>query len=345
MSKLVYSALALTLVSSRGIASENEWSSLDQEIANLSASLSAQNTTGPKIGGWIISSYRNSDDIQVVSPPPGGGGTNDQGGFQLDSVRVELTGDAGSDYGYKLSFDFATTAAVLKDAYATWKLAENITGKMGNFKSPFLRSSLVSDNRLLFLDRSSLGSVASWNDRDLGIAVGGNFDTLNWWVAAQNGNDSDGDELKLTGRVEAALMGTGAGKVEGAYGAPQENCLAIGIALQNDGDVDDSNAMGADAVFTASGFSLHATMVDLDDGIGDRTPWDITGSYLFTDQWEAAVRYEDADDTDDTTKMWFGVNRYVQGHDIKWQAQYVSTDSDLAANEVDQIGVGLAVSF
>jgi hypothetical protein len=69
---------------------------------------------------------------------------------------------------------------------------------------------------------------------------------------------------------------------------------------------------------------------------------------MFTDMYEAAVRYEDADDTDDTTAWSAVVNRYVQGHDIKVQVQYTTIDSDASATspgDIDFWGVGLSLSF
>jgi hypothetical protein len=375
MIKLVYSALALTLVSVPGIASENEWSSLDQEIANLSSSLSAQNTSGPKVGGWVISSIRMSDDVDTGEVDDDGD-PKDQLGFQLDTVRLEVTGDAGSDYGYKISFDFVdgdfdedlippglndlqeriftsqfipggTTAggASIKDAYATWKIGEAVSGKMGRFKPHFLRSSSgVSDNRLLFLQRTVIGEAFS--GRDIGLQFSGNFDTIGWAISGTNGSDGAAEDFLFCGRLEASLMGAGASKVEGAYGAGEGTNLTAGIAALDDGDVEDGMALGIDMAVTAGPFSAAAEIADLDEDIGDATPWDITLGYMFTDMYEVAARYEDFDDDDgDTTRITAGVNRYVQGHDIKWQLQFITQDSDTDAFDADQFGLGLALSF
>ncbi len=355
MNKLVYSAAALTLVSAPGVASENEWSSLDQEIASLTSSLNTQNT-GPKVGGWIISSWRFSDDIDVDPSTPS---SDDENGFQLDQARVEITGDAGSGYSYKLSFDFGGSGTditddggdsftignvgTIKDAYATWKIGDMVTGKMGRFKQPFLRSSLVSDNKLLFLDRTILGE--QFDSRDLGLMFSGQFDTIDWHVAAQNGSDGQAEEYLFTGRVTANLMGAGVGKVEGAYGAGEETNLTAGVAVSDDGAFNDGMALAGEVAMTAGPFSAAAEVVDLDKDIGDATPWDVTGSYMFTDMYEVAARYEDADDTDNTTVWRVGVNRYTQGHDIKWMAQFASSDSDNTALEVDEFALGLVVSF
>ena len=39
-----------------------------------------------------------------------------------------------------------------------------------------------------------------------------------------------------------------------------------------------------------------------------------------------------------------GLNRYIEGHAAKWQINYSTIDSDLAANEIDMVRLGLTVS-
>lgn len=372
MNKLVYSALALTLVSVPGIASENEWSSLDQELNNLSSSLSAP-TTGPKIGGWIISSFRYDKEQPVNSNPSAPGfdpiTPHYQSGFQLDSLRIEISGDAGNDYGYKISFDLSSQTAVLKDAYATFKIGDAVTGKVGQFKMPFLRSALISDNRLLYLERTGLGRIFAV--RSLGIGFNGAFDTVSWWAAFQNGGDAQGYRGLMTGRFAANLMGNGVGGNEGAYGGGDETNLTLAGGLAYDNSVPDGLLISGSLDVTHGPFSLSGEVVSFDKGtnsgatssfptgttgttldpiIGqstaaDTVPWDITGSFMFTDQYEVAARYQDADDPNDTTSWSFVVNRYVQGHDIKWQAEYNHIKTNSSVGDRDQFGLGLAVSF
>src|SRR6188768_331835 len=94
MRRFVHAAVALALASAPGFANENEWSSLDQEINNLSTSLSAQNAAGPKIGGFIRTSFRYSDDQDALDiDGDGAPGGEDEMGFKLDKVRVEISGD------------------------------------------------------------------------------------------------------------------------------------------------------------------------------------------------------------------------------------------------------------
>jgi hypothetical protein len=71
----------------------------------------------------------------------------------------------------------------------------------------------------------------------------------------------------------------------------------------------------------------------------------VTASYLFTEMYEAAVRYEDADDAADTSIISAGVNRYSAGHNLKWTAQFVTASSDTAALETDTISIGATLAF
>jgi hypothetical protein len=353
MNKLVTTAIALTAVSASAFATDNGWVSLDQEINNLNASLSAQNATGPKVGGYVKVRYQNSGDVVVTDPVSGT--DHDLSGFQLDNVRVEIAGDAGSDYSYKVSFDIASGVAELRDAYAKFQIGEQVYGKIGNFKANFLRSSTVADNKTVLLDRTILGQVPMWNSRDLGIEVGFGYDTLTFTVSAQNGSDLDGDELELCAKIAMNLMGGGVGKVEGAYGAGDATALTAGLAYMDDGNYDNSTMLGLEVDLTSGPFSIAAEVVDVDEGgafvdnttvaFADSTPWDVTGSYLFSDMWEGAIRYEDLDDVDNSSVMTFGVNYFVSGHDIKWTAQYQDFATDNAVGDISVIAVGLAISM
>jgi hypothetical protein len=329
MFKLIPLTVALGALSAPSFATE--WANLDQEINNLNASLQAQAQTGPKLNGWVRSRWTDVSDA-------------DQQGFKFDSLRIELQGDAGSGYAYKVSFDMSNGTALLRDAYATFKLGEVVTGKMGQFKTAFNRDSLTSDAKLLFLDRSNIGGNGLWNTRTLGLEFYGQYEKLGWTLSAQNGDDGLADEYKFSARVYADVMGKQA-KNEGAYGAAEGTNLFLAAAWLDDGSFDDGDAVTVEASLTMSGFAAAAQMVDLGADVGDATPWDAYVSYLFMPQWEGAIRYEDRDDADNTTDISLAVNYYVSGHDIKWTVQYDTFDSDDSALELDALSLGLAVSF
>jgi len=388
MRKLVYSAVALTLVSVPGFASDNEWSSLDQEIANLSTSLSAQNAPGPKLGGYIKTSYRysGSNDSLVWSSA-----TNDQdeSGFKLDKVRIEISGDANQDYSYKVSFDLGDTGSTagagdfarIKDAYVQWKIADSFRATLGLFTKPVLSESLISDKNLLFYQRTALGEF--FRPRDTGLMLGGNFDTIEWSVSAQNGVNDTGpqkqNEFNYSARLAANLMGAGAGKrIEGAYGAAQDTNLTAGIAWADNKALQDQDLFAGDLAMTSGPFSIAAEVVSFGKGDptegfpakdgsdlhwgsansavsidpSDKVSWDATVSYLFTPEYEAAIRYEagnakqGAAPDDPSVEAWSAcVNKYVQGHDIKWTLMVLHTMSDDSTNEITEWTLGLTVGI
>ncbi|MBL8859261.1 MAG: hypothetical protein JNL28_12195 [Planctomycetes bacterium] len=366
MKKLVYSALALSLTGVPALATDSGWSGLDKEIESLSSSLQSANPNAPSIGGWIRTSYRHSSDIDANGTAAG---TPDQSGFQFDTVRLEVEGDAGNDYSYKISMDLkadndelhgesSNGNVTLRDAYVRWHIYEGISGKIGRYKDPMLRSSLTSESKLLFLDRTGLGDTL--NRRDLGVMVYGSFDVVDWMVSGQDGRDGQADDHRFTLRATANVVGkASAGKNEGAYGAGEETCVTVGVAFQDDANIDKGTIIAVEAGMTAGPFSASAELADFDKGdagvfglahglsgndVADTTPWDVTVSYLITPEYEIMGRYEDADDSDDTVGYAIGVNRYIRGHDIKWTGQWRRLKSD-AFDDIDQFGVGVAVSF
>jgi hypothetical protein len=370
MNKLVYSALAMTLVSAPSMASE-DWLSLDQEIESLSASLSSQGN-GPGLSGWIIASYRNSSDIETFDNTDGTT-DNSLSGFTLDSIRLNVSGDV-DDYGYMVSYEMMAQVALLQDAYVTTDLGDTVNLRAGQFRQPFLRSGLIDRNRTLFQDRTALGDAFA--TRQPGVMLSGNFDTLDWHIAAQNGTDGAGEDLLLTGRVSVDLMGDGCGMVEGAYGAGDDTNVTVGLSLADEGSFGDGQHFAVDGAITSGPFSGSLEVVKFDNGrdndtfapiwmgvpgavtdgfgtpfpgseVSDTTPWAATVSYMITpDEYEVAFRYEDSDNDDDETVIRVGINRYVKGHDIKWHLGWTSFSTDnTASDDVDMITLGMGLSF
>jgi hypothetical protein len=337
MKKFVYSAVALAMATGASYAADTGWASLDQEISGLSSSLSAQNAGGPKVGGWVITSVNSNSDNDVL-------------GFDLNEVRLHVTGDVSNDYSYKVSFEFEDGDAVLKDAYIKWKLMDNISGTMGQFYIPTFRSATSDETKLLFLNRTLNGTLLrtvgiDGSGRDQGLMVGGGFEMLNFGVAVQDGLDGDIDEFRITLNVTADVMGKGAGAVEGAYGAAEGTNLSVGgfYHMDDGAGANGFDVFGVEAYFTMGALAVAGEFADYD--ALDVSPYSVTASYLFTEMYEAAVRYEDADDAADTSIISAGVNRYSAGHNLKWTAQFVTASSDTAALETDTISIGATLAF
>ena len=360
MNKFVFTALATTLVSATSFATEADWPELDRELEALSSTLNTQDTGGPQLSGWVIVALDFSSDVQP-------NGADDLGGAQFRSIRLNVAGST-ADYGYKVSTDLVGGTATLLDAWGQLNFTESFSMRIGNYKTPFLASQMRARKRELLLDRTVIGGGLIGTARDAGLMFFGTFaESIGWWLSAQNGIDGASDGMNITARLAWDAMGEGAGqKVDGAYNAGDGTNMTFAIAYNEDmsdndaggtpiggvtpGD-DEMDQVGAEAYITSGPFYIGGEILSRGMGLGDNSPWDVTASYLFNGDWEAALRYEDHDDdptiiTGDMAENTFvvGLNHYVSGHDVKWQFQYRSS-SFTAADDLGIISLGLVVAF
>jgi predicted porin len=155
-------------------------------------------------------------------------------------------------------------------------------------------------------------------------------------------------------------MGKGAGAVEGAYGAAEGTNLSVGgfYHMDDGAGADGNDVFGVEAYFTMGALAVAAEYGDYD--AADGSGFSVTASYLFTEMYEAAVRFEnfestkvdiDGDDAADDASVDIirvGVNRYSAGHNLKWTLQYSMIDSELNGDDVspdDEIALGATLAF
>ncbi|MFT5050690.1 MAG: hypothetical protein ACI8QZ_002092 [Chlamydiales bacterium] len=355
MKNFFYGAFALSLTTIAGQASESEWSQLDKEVEALSMSLT-QGGDGPTLGGRVSTYYTSSSDVMV--------GADDLGGFILPDARVDLSGSVG-EYGYRIQYNFGDGSlgdggAGLLDAYIEIPVGE-LKATVGQYRPPILRSGLTHGNRLAFAQRSELGLLFS--GRDAGGMLAGNFDAIGWWLAVMNGGAANtGDELMVAGRVAFDFLGAGAGDSEGSYGASDDPSGTVAAAFFADGESDGDGfvveAAIATSVYSVS-FELAALGGDLATELyvpgaamplstveGDSSPFSIAGTYMLQpDVWELGARFQTVDNAADTTKIDVAVTRFVQGHDLKYQAQFSQSDSDPGGFDGSVILLGMMLSF
>jgi len=327
MKKLVYSALALSVTSAGALASDTDWSTLDQEIEALTASTALDNH-GPHIGGRIRTWYESNSDT-------------DTGDFEVNNARVHATGSHG-DYGYKVQVEFAGDATALLDAYVDFAIGGQVNARMGQFKTGLSRSALISANNLFFTDRNNAGSAH--NARTEGFMISGDFDQLGWSASIMDGSDGGLDEYLMAFKVDYDVMGDGASDAEGAYGGSEAPSLTLGIGMWDDGA--DDNDDGS-IIEIHGGTNVWSLGIDMqDDGATDSSPTSIMGTYMLQpDTWELGVRLEDEDNGSDESTMTIGVNNYLDGHGLKWGFEMASTSSDDAAAETDTIRISLNCAF
>ena len=275
--------------------------------------------------------------------------------------------------------------AGITDAYGTVAIQDVLNVKMGIFNGPCLRSARLDRNKTLFLDRSYLGYQQA--DRDVGLALDGDFTRVHWELAATNGFDGKTDGFGWAVGVDVDILGE-MSDVEGAWGAQEGTNLNIGIYYSDDtsdyhagdllpdgtpatpGQSRDAATLSADATLVAGAFTVFAEVADYDKGVGamlpdgtgtdlNNTPWSAGLAYLFGEVYEVAFRYDDLDVGQtgnpvlyDTKRYNFGINRYIAGHDVKWQLQFAFGDSkSSASSSAGKIGehsifsIGLALGF
>ncbi|MCE9592565.1 MAG: OprO/OprP family phosphate-selective porin [Planctomycetes bacterium] len=327
----------------------NDYLSLDRELTALANTLN-QGESGVKVNAWIKTA--------VISQDSTTSGTPDTLGTQLAGVRLNFSAKITDTIDMKISIDGAKGTLDLKDAYGKVKLCETANLTMGQFRAPVLVSSSAADEKLVFFDRTAQGSV--WKDREPGVMFDGKVQQFRWSASAQNGGDGVADEMLFAGHVAFDVLGAGIIKQEAGFGTDAETALTVGATYLDEGTLDDGAVVAFEVNAATGPVFVQAELVDYDkgfttgavpigaaknaSGLADTTPFDVTAAYMFNPNWEGAVRFQDADDTSDTSSIGFGVNYYVKGHDVKWQLNVISTSSDNTALDTDKILLGLVLA-
>jgi hypothetical protein len=364
-------ALALLAPASRasGVASDEEWTSLDHEIAALEQTL-ATGPSGPRIGGFLRMRGAFSNDVDLEPAIPG---SQDLAGFCLDNVRVQIEGSPRESWRYLVSIEaghqgeldtFSGPGVVLLDAFVETPLCSNAWVQMGQFCSVFLWSACNDERNLLFLDRSFIAE--NWDGRDVGAQASATYGPFDAWFAVQNGFDGKETHDAYTARAAYRALGERGWCCEGSCFGGAER-LVFGASVFEDRMMDHGTAVGFDALFVTGPFSAHAELVhygvdmrpmpgvDPTDGVlipemmdpaGAETPWDATLAYaIVPDEWEVAVRGQFLDDEMDTSIYSLAVDRFIGGRNIKWTAEFDRSQSDDSDLEYGSFGVGLTAGI
>ena len=334
MNKFLFTAVALTAASSTAVANNGDWLELDQDIASLSSTVATAD--GATLGGLIRTSYRDAGTM---------------GGFVQEDIDLWAQGSL-EEFSWRVSFDMDTGSAVLEDAYVAWSYDSGITVLFGQFKAPVLRSAVIDPENLQFIDRSNLGAVHDFWDTGVGV-LGEIQEGLSYVFAVRDGYGpgvvwgDDSEELFWFGHMSYDI-GNGLSPIEGAMKSGEELDAVIGISWWDMEDDSLDPVLAADVAVTMGQISGSFELADAGDdadnilaplaGMGTN-PVALTLGYLFADNMEAAYRYEDYDDSADSSKSTFGLNWYMHGHNAKWQINYI--DDDFATDET--IAVGLTV--
>ena len=324
-------------------ANDDEWSSLDRDIEALAAGWAPQGG-GLAFRGLLRALYGNADDTNgnlFINQ-------DDISGFVIERAQIETEGTV-EDYGFRIQLEAAGGPATLLDAYATWQINQYVRYTMGNFRPPILYESLLDDGDRLFILRTDAGEL--FYGRDVGARLDGRYERFSWTIATQNGSDSIGDDLAVSGRVGLDILGTGEDMVQGAYTGTGQHQLSVNLSALDDASApSEGELFAADAQWSFDRFAADAQVISFGDdptffgGRSDATAYAITGSFMLVpEKYEVAVQFQETDNVDGDNAVTVGVNRYIGGQDVKWQVNFATAESDDSTKEFDVLLIGLNI--
>lgn len=337
-------------------------SDLDREIDRL---LATQGNTGPgfHVGSLLRVSYdSSSDDVYAVD------GEN-LGGFRFQDVQLWAEGSVDR-FDVRIMAKAADSTAfpptdssagspgtfALSEAWARTRIDDTFSVLIGQYKCPLVASANVDYGSLIMIDRTRIGQIFSAAGAyQPGVAFFADADDLHFKFALQNGADGIADEYGMVLRGEYRIH-DGASEREGALGAEGVDAT-IGLGYFKDGSQiggeDFGSAVALDGYLTVDRFSAHGEILDMDEELAtkavgnasaDATAFAGTVGYLFTDQVEGALRYQDLDNDAGTTLTTVGVNYYVMGHNAKWQLNFSQFDEDDDDGTIVQVGFAVGTT-
>jgi hypothetical protein len=257
----------------------------------------------------------------TFSASEGGLGSEDIAGQVFEDLDVWAAQTAGP-FAWRLQAEFEDGEPVLEDAWARCVLAGEAALRVGQFKPRVVRSASIAEDGLLFRSRTFLGSAfESWDDGAELATSGERWSASLALTDGANGSESD-HFWSLRGEWE--LYESDLVEKEGARGA--ENFLVSRLGVATFADVsqssEDGGGLAFDLALTYGPYSIAVEWAHLQDefsrevdvfnghvfDLGDGDPLAFTFGRTVGDELEAAIRYERAEDADDTTATRLALN-------------------------------------
>ena len=362
MNRLLTSALAFAAVGAVGHAAnggDGDWLELDSEINGLASSV-AQGGDWVDVKGLVRAFYNfSSDELATFVGLDGGGNPifgDDVSGVTLGDAEINGGFQIG-DVKVRLGVDFANSGADLQDAFAMYRVNDDVSVRAGQYKPHVLRSNYIDPDKQFFPYRTALG--ASFDFWDAGVGVYGDVEAFSWSFDVFNGPLFNGNR---TGHLYILRVLWNSGRLPGlyettpedAFGAGDEPAFTIGgTILEEDVSMGDAGLYAIDAMGTVGrvGFGAEVAVLGEDinlntgttsewqalglplfygDGDDSTTAWSLQGNILPDDRFGIGARIESLDNANDETIITIAGNMYDAGHAGKLQAavSFISTDND-----------------
>lgn len=236
-----------------------------------------------------------------------------QNGFEVRRMKIWLAGSAfvpELSYYLRIASSRKDGTVSLEEAYADYKLSDQISLRMGQFKEPVHHEEMVSSTSQLAVDRSLLNELLGGGVTDYvqGVALMMHFDSMKAYVGFTDGAgnlntnfEDNGVNFGLFGRVEFKAMGDWKDYRDFSTLNLKNDLLVIGGGLDfTQGDNFNALLGTVDAQFKTGAMSLYGAVlgawtdprnVGNDDS---RFDWGLLGQvgYLVSSQVEVFARYD-----------------------------------------------------
>lgn len=343
-----HTALAALVAASAGLANAGTDLSLTRsyEIASdasqYDSMLSNYNASGVKVKVQIQARYQYNERQMNDDTAPYNSDNDTTMGFSLRRTKVEVSGNVTDNISGKVKFAFSRSsgAAALEDAYANWKINDDVTLKIGQFKQQLIREENLSSSRQLASERSAVNETYNQN---FSQGVEAHFGGESWRgaVGFTDGlgtantafNSSSEADYALNARFEFLFGDAGWDQFKqftSWRGSASGGMLGAAIAHQSMGST--NPALAADVEMTtgtvdfsyvSDGWNAYAAGIWRNMDTGAATDMDdfgvlVQGGVFITDQDELFARWDavfpdssNAPADEDFNALTFGWNHYL----------------------------------
>jgi len=296
----------------------------------------------------------------TFSASEGGLGSEDVSGNVFEDLDVWF-GQRSAAFSWRVSAEFEDGEATLEDAWARFaplagfETMREVALTVGQFRPRVVRSGSLPEDSLLFRSRTFLGAAFDVFDDGFELAARGE----RWGAVAalldgENGSDTD-HFWSVRGELE--LYEADLPEREGARNSP--NFLVARFGASTFAEVSRSSSDGGGVAFdlalTYGPWSIHTEWAHLQDefardvdvfngyvfSLGDGDPLTFTMGRMLGTEFEAAARYETADDVDDTQALRLGVSWVPTGAPARFQTEVGSVEAD--SRDFTLVSVGVVI--
>jgi len=312
-------------------AAPADWRALERRLGLVQA---PEDDPRPRLGILLRPYY-------TFSASEGGLGSEDVSGNVFEDLDLWLGQRSGS-FSWRVSADFEDGDARLEDAWGRFEPVRDVALAVGQFRPRVVRSGSLPEDALLFRARTFLGAAFDRFDDGFELAARGErWGALFALTDGENGSESD-HFWSLRGEVE--LYEADLPEREGARQSPDFLVARFGASTFADvsRSSQDGGGMAFDLALTYGPWSIHtewahlqeefAREVDVFNGhvftLADCDPLTFTFGRALGDEFEAAYRYERAEDADDTLAHRLGLSWVPAGAPARFQAEVGAVEAD-----------------